>query len=72
MINLPLNIIVIVITWLLSAAVTFGVLKTKLDNLENRIGDIEMKLVPRPEYESGRSDVVNRLARIENKIDRLS
>ena len=69
MISLPYTIIVVVITWVLSAGITYGVFKTRLDAYEERLDRIEEQFVPRREYDAGSANLNNWLTRIERKID---
>lgn len=78
MISLPFAVVVIVATWLLSAGITYGILKTKIDNMTERINHHDEEIialrhdfVPRKEHEVGYDNVVDRLTRIERKIDAL-
>lgn len=71
MVSLPFAVIIVTVTWVLSAGITYGVLKTKIDSIEERVARLEDSYIPRPEYQASREDVVSRLKRIEGKIDNL-
>lgn len=77
-ISLPLVLLIVVLTWAVSAGVTYGVISTRIDWLVQRVDNIEheeardaAEFIPRPEYDSNRKDLDNRLDRIERKIDLL-
>lgn len=72
--TIPAVIFLVVVTWAASALVTYGVITTRIEWLQQRVEVLEKNeslFVPRTEYESGRADIANRLDRIERKIDAL-
>lgn len=69
-----LMFVVVIVTWAMSAAVTYGIVTTRIEWLTQRMDNVEREIpyyVPRTEYEGSRSDLAGRLDRIERKIDAL-
>jgi hypothetical protein len=72
--NVPVMVFTVLLTWALSAGVTYGVLSTRIDWLAQRMDGLERQSaqnIQRPEYETEKSDLDSRLDRIERKIDAL-
>ena len=73
-ISIPIMVLIILVTWAVSAGVTYGVLATRIDWLSQRVEAverIESQEIERPEYEAEKKDLDARLDRIERKIDAL-
>jgi hypothetical protein len=73
-ISMPVVVLIVVLTWAVSAGITYGVLSTRLDWLVQRVENIEKnqsEYIQRPEYDTAARDLTNRLDRIERKIDAL-
>lgn len=76
--NPYLEMVALLVTWVLAAGVTYGVMRTKLEALHFRIIALEnaaiknMEIfVSRTEYESRHRDIQEQLSRIESKIDNV-
>lgn len=66
----------LLVTWVLAAGVTYGVMRTKLEAHDHRIEALETaeirrveQFVSRTEYESRHKDIQTQLQRIESKLD---
>jgi hypothetical protein len=73
--NIPLVVFIVILTWAVSAGVTYGVLSTRIDWLAQRMDSLERQsaqTIQRPEYDTAKQDLDNRLDRIERKIDNIS
>lgn len=72
--SIPIVVLIVFITWALSAGVTYGVISTRLDWQAQRLDSLERTVrffVPRPEYDAAQNELDKRLDRIERKIDNL-
>jgi len=72
--SIPLVVVIVLLTWTMSAGVTYGILSTRIDWLGQRVDTIEKQEsfnIQRPEYDATKSDLDSRLDRIERKIDLL-
>jgi hypothetical protein len=76
--NLGADIAVVIITWLVTGGVTYGLMRGKLDSIGDRITKMEARserdvslYVTRTEYESRHQDIREQLARIESKLDNI-
>jgi Flp pilus assembly protein TadB len=70
------EVVGLLITWVLAAGVTYGVMRTKLEAHDQRIATLEAaeirraeQFVTRTEYESRHRDIQQQLQRIESKLD---
>lgn len=72
MTDLAINLPLVAVTWLVAAAMNYGLLKGRLEAQEERIKRVEsvvLLMVPRSEYESRHTDLVRTQTRIDAKLD---
>jgi hypothetical protein len=65
-------ILIMVLTWIVSAAVQIGFNSAHTQDQDRRLVTVETEIekkVDRREYDARQQDVINRLERIENKLD---
>lgn len=72
--SIPATVFVVLLTWVASSLVTYGVVSTRIEWLGQRVENLEKSsadYVLRSEYTSRGADISSRLDRIERKIDAL-
>lgn len=66
----PLSPLISVLILLLSMVFALGGWSASGKNIEKRVDKLEQITVPRSEYETQQQEIIKRLDRIENKLDR--
>jgi hypothetical protein len=64
---------IVLITWVVAASVQWGLASGHAQDTDRRVGVLESEMerkIDRAEYDARQNDIIERLTRIENKIDR--
>ena len=72
--TIPTVVFVVLMTWIASSLVTYGVISTRIEWLSQRVDTLEKSsssFIPRTEYDARGADLAARLDRIERKIDAI-
>lgn len=64
------HVLLVLLTWLVIAVVSFTTLRIQQDETERRVLELEKRpTVTYDQYKDGQSAIEQRLSRIENKLD---
>lgn len=70
------GVTIVIVTWLVTGGMVYGIFKTTLGDHERRICTLELdvknRTISREEFNTRHNDNVDRLTRIEGKVDRFT